>query len=145
MNNKIRKVHTITDISISGILLAIGVGLIFVNEIVGIFLIITGIALLIFFKAGYKYDNQNTILKHKSLELSRKCQQSILDFLEGKTTDFESITGNEGGCILLEVWYNKSKGEAFAQLFTFQEMNYHKSTEIIELPSESAKTLMEKL
>ena len=145
MDNKINKVHTITDICISVIILAVGIGLFFVNKGVGALLIVCGVMLLIFYKTGYKYENQGTVLKHKSLELSRKSQEAVLNFLNGQSSDFEIITGNDGGCILLEVWYSKNQNMAYAQLFTFQEMSYQKLTEIMELQAKTAQKLIEKL
>ena len=145
MDNKINKVHTIMDLCISGVFIVAGIGLFFVNKGVGALLFICGFLLLIFYKSGYKHENSGAILKHKSLELSRKCQDSVLHFLNGQSSDFEMITGNDGGSILLEIWYSKRDNVAYAQLFTFQEMSYQKFTEIMELPANAAQKLMEKL
>ena len=145
MNNKIIKVHTMKDLLFSTIVILVGIGLFFVSKGAGIAVALIGILLLIFFKSGSKFEGSDIILKHKKLEISRKYQQSVLDFLNGKTEELEMQPGNEGGTLLLEVWYNERECVAYAQVHAYQELNFQPITEIIELQKETALKLTEKL
>ena len=97
------------------------------------------------YKSGYKYDNKGVKLKKKSLELSRTCQQSVLDFLNGQNMQLNLIHGNEGGTFMLEVWFNKEEKIAYVQASVYQELGYRKITEIVKLNASNAQLLIEKI
>ena len=119
--------------------------MLFVNKAIGIVMIIAGVLLIIFFKSGYRYNNQGALLCKKSKEWSKKCQQSVLDFLNGKSQELKTTSGNDGGTILLEAWYNKTENIAYAQLFVFEDLHFQKATDLVELQSSKAQQLIEEL
>lgn len=145
MKNQFIKVHTIKDIAISGALLVAGAGLFFVKKDLGAVFFGCGILLLFLFKSGYKHNGSNVILQHKMQDLSKSCRNSLIDFLSGKDIDPDVKFGNEGGTILLEVWYNIQEGIAYAQLSDFSNYTYVKATEIVELHSPKSDKLISKL
>ncbi|MBR6064566.1 MAG: hypothetical protein IKP54_10480 [Bacteroidales bacterium] len=145
MENKFSKTHAYKDLIISGIILILGIVLIYFNTVLGIIIIAGSLLSFLFYKSGYRYDNQRVLLHKKSLEISRKCQQSILDFLNGNSSDLTIVPGNEGGTLLLEVWYNKQENIAYAQLFVYQELVFQKITDLIHLQSTNAQKLIEQL
>lgn len=140
-----KKVHTSKDLIISGLICLVGVGLFFVNTWACMALVAFGLLSFLLYKDGWKRIGDNMLLRKKSLELCRTCRPAIIDLLNGKTVDSELVLGNEGGTICLQVWYNRKENVAFAQLFDFLEMSFQKATEIVELPTESAKKIIEKL
>ena len=145
MNSQFIKIHTIKVLAISGIVLAAGAGLFFIKKDLGAVIFGCGILLLILFKSGYKHKGSNVVLKHKMQDLSKSCRNSLIDFLSGKDIDPEIKPGNEGGTILLEVWYNKQEGITYAQLSDFSNYTYVKATELVELHSPKSDKLISKL
>ena len=131
MENNFVKVHSNRDIFVSALILVAGIVLIFVNNILGIVIILCGLLFFLLHKSGYKFNNQGFVLQKKSIELSRKCQQSVLDFLNGQNKEPHLIKGNEG--------------TAYAQVSVFQDLDFRKITEIIELNSSDAQILIEKI
>ena len=145
MENNFVKVHSNKDIIISIIVIVAGIAIILVNTMLGIFIILCGLLSFLLYKSGYKYDNKGVKLKKKSLELSRTCQQSVLDFLNGQNMQLNLIHGNEGGTFMLEVWFNKEEKIAYAQASVYQELGYRKITEIVKLNASNAQLLIEKI
>lgn len=145
MEKKFKRVHTPTDFIISGILIAASFGLFFVSKGIGITLAIISLLLLVFLKSGFQRENDPLVLSHKKIEIGKRYQQAVLDFLNGKSEELQVKCGNEGGTLLLETWYNPKEGVAFAQLNVYEELSFQPITEIIELKDNQAKTLIEKL
>lgn len=144
MENNFTKVHTSMDFIISGVIIAAGIGLFFISMATGIVVALCGILLLICYKSGYKYGNKDIVLKHKQLEVSKKYQKNVLDFLNGDATDLEMQPGNESGTLLLEVWCNTQASVAYAQLHDYLELRFQPITGIIELPTEKVQKVIEK-
>ncbi len=145
MENKLNKTHAYKDLIVSGIILIIGIMLIYFNTVLGVTIIAVGLLSFLFYKSGYRYDNQGVLLCKKSMEVSRKSQQSILDFLNGNSSELTIVPGNEGGTLLLEVWYNRQENIAYAQLSVYQELGFQKITDLINLQSTNAQKLIEQL
>ena len=133
------------DFVISGAFIAAGIGLFFVSKGIGITLAVIGLLLLVFLKSGFQRENDSIILSHKKIEIGKRYQQTVLDFLNGKSEELQVKPGNEGGTLLLETWYNSKEGVAFAQLSTYEELSFQPITEIIELKDHQTKILIEKL
>ena len=85
------------------------------------------------------------MLQKKNIELSRKCQQSVLDFLNERSTELNLIPGNEGGTLLLDVWYNKEENIAYSQLSIYQELAFQEITDVTKLNPTNAQILIEKI
>lgn len=145
MNSQFIKVHTSKDLAVSLVIMIAGVGLFFVNKILGTVIVVCGILSLITLKTGYKHKGSNVILQHKMQDLSKTCRQSIIDFLSGKEIDPQVKPGNEGGTVLIEVWYNKQEDITYVQLSDFSNYTYVKATELIELHSPKSDKLLSKL
>lgn len=145
MKRIFKKVHTSKDLIISGVILVAGVSLLFVNKGLGATIIVCGIFSLLLYKSGYKHEGGNVILQHKMQDLCKSCRQSLIDYLSGKDVNPEVKPGNEGGSVLLEVWYNKQEGIAYAQLSDFSNYTYEKATEVVELHSPKSDKLISKL
>ena len=145
METKFKLVHTVKDIVISIVVLAAGIGLYFVQAALGIFLIICGGLMLLFFKSGHKRIGDNTILTKKSMDVASEHRQSILDFLGGKDVEPVISKHGVGGIDLLEVYFNREVGVAYAQLFVFSNYQYQPETEVFELHRPQSDKLISKL
>ena len=145
MEMNFKKVHTPKDLIISGIILLAGIGLFFIQKAVGICVVLCGSLSLLVYKSGYKLDGLDVLLKKKQLELNKNCQTSVMDFLNGKNVVPQLVEGNEGGTILLEVWYNAAAGIAYARLSEYKELSFQNVTGIVELTAENAQSLISKL
>ena len=145
MEIKFKKVHTAKDLTLSSILFAAGIGLYFINAGLGTVTAICGLLMLLFWKNGYKTEGKDLLLQHKAVDLSKSCRTSVLDFLSGKDIIPEFRTGNEGGIIRLEVWYNGTAKTAYVRLYDFENYMYEEATGIVELHDARADRLIASL
>ena len=145
MEINFKKVHTGKDLAISTIVLLAGIGLFFVNKGLGICIAVCGLAMFLIYKGGYKKDGQGIVLTKKSEDICKACKCSIVEFLGGKDCIPTVKKGNEGGSIRLDVYYNKTEGVAYAQLFDFCNYTYEPATEVVELKGDKANKLISQL
>ena len=145
MEIKFKKVHTVKDIVISAAIVLAGAGLFFVNAGLGIIVAACGIISLLIFKTGYKREGEDLLLEYKAMDVDHSCRQSLKDFLDGKDVTPEIKAQENGGIVRLEVYFNRTSGVAYAQLFDFSSYTYEKATEIVELRSPRAEKLINKL
>ena len=140
-----KKVHTGKDLAVSGIIIAAGIGLYFLNAGLGIFVGVCGLLMLLFNKNGYKANGEGPVLTKKAQDISHACRQSVFDYLNGKDVTPELNGAALGASARLETYSNKEAGVVYAQLFDFSNYNYEKATEIVEIHSPRADKLLCKL
>ena len=145
MEIKFKKVHTVKDLAISIIMVAAGIGLYFVNVGLGILIGVCGRLMLLFYKAAYKREGEDIVLKKSAVDVAHSCRESLKDFLGGKDVEPEVNTSVNVGVIRLEVYYSAAASVAYAQLFDFSNYSYVPATEIIELRGARADRLINKL
>lgn len=145
MENKFQKVHAKKDLLISGGILIAGIALFFLHKASGVCVILCGILSLILYKSGYKLNGEGIPLQKKSLELNNNCRESLLDFLSGKKVEPKLVQGNEGGTVLLEVWFNAPADIAYARLSEYKELSFQTVTDIVELSADQAQSLIRKI
>lgn len=145
MDISFKKVHTGKDLAISGIIIAAGIGLYFLNAGLGIFLGVCGLLMLLFYKTAFKVNGEGPLLKKEARDIAHSCRQSIKDYLDGTDVEPEINQPGAGGVVRLEVYYNKEAGVAYAQLFDFSNYTYVKATEMVELHSPKSDKLISKL
>ena len=145
METTFKKVYTGKDLAISGITLAAGIGLYFLNAGLGCVIGACGLLMLLFYKAGFKAHGNGPVLTKKAKDLSRTSRQSVIDFLNGKDVDPVLDGAALGASALLETYSNKKAGVVYAQLFDFSNYTYEKATEIVEIHSPRADKLLRQL
>ena len=145
MENNFKKVHAIKDLIISGCIILAGAALFFVHKATGVCIFLCGIIFLILFKSGYKLNGEGILLQKKSMELNYNCRESLLDFLNGKKIEPMLVQGNEGGTVLLEVWFNAPADIAYAKLSEYKELRFQPVTDIVKLPADQAQLLIQKI
>ena len=142
MDIKFKKVHTIQDLIISGLVQLAGAGLCFVKTELGIVIAVCGALMLLFYQTGYKRDGDNTLLSKKAFDLAASCRHSIIDYLTGKDVEPEFNQPGGEGEIRLETFFNKDAGIVYAQLFIFSNYMYEKATEMVEHHSPEADKIL---
>lgn len=145
MEKTFKKVHTAKDLAISAILVAAGTGLYFLNAGLGLLLAACGLLMLLFYKAGYKCQGDNVLLKKYAMDIPRTCRESIKEFLEGKNVEPKICKDDNGAVVRLEVYCNDARSVAYAQLFDFANYDYVPLSGIVELRGPRADTLIRKL
>ncbi len=145
MEMNFKKVHTVTDLVISAVILIAGIVLSFYSLGIGFIVALCGLLMVLFCKGGYKKDGEGVVLKKKSEELCKSSKASVVEFLNGKSAEVTLKQGNEGGCVRLLVYYNKCEKIAYAQLFDFHDYSYQPSMDMVELRGECVDKLLAKL
>ena len=145
MEKNFKKVHAIKDLIISGCIILAGTALFFVHKATGVCIFLCGIIFLILYKSGYKLNDEGILLQKKSMELNYNCRESLLDFINGKKIEPMLVQGNEGGTVLLEVWFNAPADIAYAQLSEYKELRFQPVTDIVKLSADQAQLLIQKI
>ena len=145
MEISIKKVHTLLDLVVSALVTAAGIGLYFVLPGWGILFCLIGVLLFLFYKRAYKREGVSTLLKEKSLDISRECLNGIIDFLGGATGDLELSAALDEDHLYLETFFNANAQQAYVRLYEVKENSFIPITEMVELKGAKAQTLITKL
>ena len=146
MNKEFIKVRTITDITISSILLISGIILVALPtsvsvNIFGFFAFITSVLLLAILKTGWLdiETKERYCLKHRYFPKNRKSE--ILNALEDNIDSIDmSDEGNEG--LRVDIYYNKQNHKAFIDLFEYVTYNYERIAPTVEYTIDKIKKLL---
>lgn len=146
MNKEFIKVRTITDITISSILLISGIILVALPTSVsvnlfGFFAFITGVLLLAILKTGWLdiETKERYCLKHRYFPKNRK--NEILNALENNIDSIDiSDEDNEG--LRVDIYYNKQNHKAFIDLFEYVPYNYERIAPTVEYTIDKIKKLL---
>lgn len=146
MNKEFIKVRTITDITISSILLISGIILVALPtsvsvNIFGFFAFITGVLLLAILKTGWLdiETKERYCLKHRYFPKNRK--NEILNALENNIDSIDiSDEDNEG--LRVDIYYNKQNHKAFIDLFEYVPYNYERIAPTVEYTIDKIKKLL---
>ncbi len=144
MEIKLKKVHTAKDLVISALILAAGIGLYFFNAGLGAVIAVCALLMLLFYKDGYKREEEGIVLHKKAIDIAHTCRDSLKGFLEGKDVEPEVNTSLSGGVIRLEAYYNADAAICYVQLFDFSNYTYEPATEMVELRGPRAKKIIGK-
>ncbi|MGN0201488.1 MAG: hypothetical protein ACI399_01105 [Candidatus Cryptobacteroides sp.] len=156
MEYTFKKVHTPKDLLISVAVIAAGSALFVAagkageesfisNKSLWVFVAACGLLMTIFWKNGYRCCGCGVVLKKKAMDLCNDCKKSIIDFLNGEGVNPTIREGHEGGCVRLEVYYNRASSLAYVQLFEYRNYVYEPLTPCVKLPSGKAEQLLAKI
>lgn len=146
MNKEFIKVRTITDITISSILLISGIILVALPtsvsvNIFGFFAFIIGVLLLAILKTGWLdiETKERYCLKHRYFPKNRK--NEILNALENNIDSIDiSDEDNEG--LRVDIYYNKQNHKVFIDLFEYVPYNYERIAPTVEYTIDKIKKLL---
>ena len=147
MNKEFIKVRTITDITISSILLISGIILVALPtsvsvNIFGFFAFITSVLLLAILKTGWLdiETKERYCLKHRYFPKNRK--NEILNALENNIDSIDiSDEDNEG--LRVDIYYNKQNHKVFIDLFEYVTYNYERIAPTVEYTIDKIKKILD--
>ena len=148
MENKFIRVRSTRDILISGTSIIIGLALVSLPtsesvNIFGFFLLFAGAILAAVLKTGYKHIE--TGLKYCKSE--RYFSHDMHEEIKKKIASPDKIAIQEedkGTSLRLDVYYNKSAGSVYAQLYEYVPYTYEPCSKIYEHTYEVGSKLIEK-
>ncbi len=142
MNIEYKNVHTRKDVIISLIVIAVGIGVFFLNAAVSLVVLFSGLLMLFFFKSGYRAPG-GFVMKKIPVDLSSSCRQSLLDFLSGKSADPALVKTGKGSAIRMEVYYSADVEEAHVHLFDFRDYTYEEAIEPVVLRGDNCNRIID--
>lgn len=147
MNKEFLKVRTMTDITISSILLISGIILVSLPtsdsvNIFGFVAFISGILLLAILKTGRQdiETKERYCLKNRYFPKSRKSE--ILNAIENNIDNIDNSGENNDG-LRMDIYYNKQNHKAFIDLFEYVPYNYERIAPTIECTTDKIKKLLD--
>lgn len=137
MEQKFIKVRSIKDIVKFTSLIAIGLILTLISNVVEVYLagyalISIGVVLGFFLKSGFKDIEMQEIYFKKEFLFSENMKTSILSALASSPELIDISQENKGQAIILQMFYGKTSGKAYLQLFEFVPHQYVPCSEVYE-------------
>lgn len=131
------RVHSAKDIVISVSLIIVGSILIALPtgagiNIAGFFMIFGGIILALVLRTGYKdSDTGKTYLK-KEHYFQQAMRAEIASTLKSKPEEIDLSQADKGNAVKLDIYYSKTHGNAYIQLFEYIPYKYEPCSEMYE-------------
>ena len=131
------KVRSTKDITISATLTILGAVLLVLPDstsinILGFFMLFAGLILLMTLKSGYKDpetgDRYCKVEKYFSLDMKQEIRSAIASAPDSINLKNE----NQGTGLRMDVYYNKTIGTAFVQLYEYIPYKYEPCTDIYQ-------------
>lgn len=137
MEHKFVKVRSIKDIVKFTSLIAIGLILTVISNVVEVYLagyalISIGVVLGFFLKSGFKDIETQEIYFKKEFSFSENMKTSILSALSSSVESIDISQENKGQAIILQMFYGKTSGKAYLQLFEYVPYQYVPCSEVYE-------------
>ena len=137
MNKEFTRVRSIKDIIISSVLLIGGAVLVALPtatsiNIIGFFMIFTGIILVLVLKTGYK-DNETGVRYCKTERFfAQSMRQDVLDAIATKPESINLSEEDKGNGIRLDIYHSKESNKAYIQLFEYIPYKYEPCSRLYE-------------
>lgn len=137
MNKEFIRVRSVKDIILSTILAASGCILICLPtstsiNILGFFLIITGILMFFIMKTAYKDTETGARYNKKERFFSQEQREQILKAISSKPDSANISEEDKGNSIRLDIYHSSSTGKAYIQLFEYVPYKYEPCSAIYE-------------
>ena len=137
MEKTFTRVHSIKDIVIFISLLVIGSILVAVPtsdavNSTGFFLIFAGVILALVLKTGYKDIETNAMYKKTERYFQQAEYTAILSALASKPDSVDLTEEDKGNALKLDIYYSKSSGKAYIQLFEYIPYTYQPCSKVYE-------------
>ena len=147
MEKKFIKVRSINDILIftsltaGGFLLAVVLDAIEIH-LAAYVLIAIGVLGLCFLKSGYKDVETKEIYFAKEFSFSANMKSSILSALTISPGAIDLTQDGKGEVLMLKMYYSKTSGKAYLQLFEFIPHQYEPCSEMYEYEIDKIANLL---
>ena len=131
------RVRSVKDIAIFVLLIIVGCVLVALPtgtavNITGFFMIFAGLILALVLKSGYKDTETGTKYQKEEHYFQQAMHASLADALASKPESVDLAEADKGNAVRLDVYYSKSAGKAYLQLFEYVPYKYEPCSKIYE-------------
>lgn len=131
------RVRSTKDITISVSLIILGCVLVALPtgtgvNVAGFFLIFAGIALAIFMKTGYKDTETRGKFQKKEIYFQQAMNAAVASAIASKPETVDLSEADKGSALKLDIYYSKSSGKAYLQLFEYIPYKYESCSKMYE-------------
>lgn len=131
------RVRSTKDIAISVSLIILGSVLVALPtgtgiNVAGFFLIFAGIALAIFMKTGYKDAEAGGKFQKKEIYFQQAMNAAVASAIASKPETVDLSEADKGSALKLDIYYSKSSGKAYLQLFEYIPYKYESCSKMYE-------------
>ncbi len=103
-------------------------------NILGFFLIFTGLILAIFMKTGWKDEESGLRFIKEEIFFDKSLQSALSKCIPVKLRASDVKDKENGNGIRLDIYYNKTTGKSYVQLFEYVPYKYEPCTAMYEHP-----------
>lgn len=137
MGNNFIKVRSVKDIILSLSIILVGVILVIISvsegaNMGGYALIILGAVLTIFLKSGYCNTATKKVYNKKEFLFAGEMRASIVSALKSNPELIKLSESGKGQVLKLIIFYSKSSGNAFVQLYEYVPYEYKACTDMYD-------------
>ena len=137
MEKEFIRVRSIKDIVIFVLLIVAGSVLIALPtgaavNITGFFLIFAGFILALVLKTGHKDAASGDIFAKKEIYFQQTQHAAIMAAIAAKPESVDMREAEKGNALKLDIYYRKSSGKAYLQLFEYVPYKYEPCSDMVE-------------
>ena len=148
MEKEFSRVHSASDITISVIILAAGCLLVALPvstpvNILGFFLLITGLVLALILRTGYKDEPGERFSKTEKF-FPAHCRDSVCKALPSSPDSIDFSEENKGNGLRVDAFFNARTGNAYVRVYEYVPYTYQPCTEVMKIDPDKAKKLLSK-
>ena len=137
MEKEFIRVRSIKDIVIFVSLIVVGSVLIALPtgaavNITGFFLIFAGLILALAMKTGHKDPSTGETFMKKELYFQQTQHAAIMSAIAAKPESVDMREAEKGNSLKLDIYYRKSSGKAYLQLFEYVPYKYEPCSKVYE-------------
>ena len=111
-------------------------------NITGFFLIFAGLLLALFMKTGYKDTETGVKYKKEEFFFQQAAHAEVASAIASKPESVNIAEADKGNAVRLDLYYSKTSGKAYLQLFEYVPYKYEPCSKIFEHEIERVETLI---
>ena len=137
MNKEFIRVRSVKDVAISTSMKICGSILLLLPtsdsiNILGFFMIFTGIILFLTLRSSYKDTETGIIYSKKEHFFAQSIRQELLDTLTSMPSSISLSEEDKGNGIRLDIYHSKATGKAYIQMFEYVPYKYEPCSKVLE-------------
>ena len=147
MEKEFSRVHSATDISVSLAILVAGCILVALPtsvpvNILGFFMIITGLILGLILRTGYKDNETGEKFRKNEKYFPAHCKDSISKAIASAPESIDLSEENKGNGLRLDTYYNRKTGHVFVRMYEYIPYRYQPCSTVISVEMDKADKLI---
>ncbi len=129
MEKKFIRVRSIKDIIISSVLAAVGCILILLPtatsiNVLGFFMIFTGVLLFIILKTAYKEEKSGVRYCKTERYFSQEQRHELIEKIKSNPNSISLAEEDKGNAVRLDIFFSKESGKAYLQVLEYIPYKY---------------------